>query len=128
MEGFYKVAQSGGSYVVATFYNPITKEEKTKRVRDYEYADCSRDNDELYYMEIDEEVRKIWLHNGGVILPGDRVKVVKGRKIPKGTEAVVERFFDWKDQYGRIQTRYAVFTDGRKTSVSNLVLITEEGE
>lgn len=126
--GFYKVAQSGGSYVVATFYNPNTGEERTKRVRDYDYGDGSRDDDELYYMEIDEEVRKIWLHKNGVILPGDRVKVVKGRKIPKGTEAVVERFFDWKDQYGRVQTRYVIFTDGRKTSVSNLVLITEEGE
>ena len=49
---FYKVRQEGGSYVVATLYNPITKESKTICVRDYDYFDCSRDNDKIYYMDI----------------------------------------------------------------------------
>lgn len=56
--GFYKVAQTGGTYVVATFYNPETGDMKSKCVRDYDYSDCSRDDDELYYMEINEDVRK----------------------------------------------------------------------
>lgn len=57
-KGFYKVAQNGGCYISATFYNPDTKEVVSCCVRDYDYADCSRDNDELYYIEIDEEVKK----------------------------------------------------------------------
>ena len=48
MEGFFKVKQSGGSYVVAVFYNPYTGETRSECVRDYDYGDCSRDNDELY--------------------------------------------------------------------------------
>ena len=40
-EGFYKVCQSGGTYVTATFFNPCTLEEYTQCVRDYDYSDCS---------------------------------------------------------------------------------------
>ena len=123
LEGFQKVAQSGGSYVVATFFNPETKETDTRCVRDYDYADCSRDNDELYYMPIDEEARRLYLRHMGVISAGDTVKVVKGRKVPVGTVAVVEKLYDWKDQYGRTQTTYAVLDNGMKTSVGNCVLV-----
>ena len=123
LEGFRKVAQSGGSYVVATFFNPETKETDSRCVRDYDYADCSRDNDELYYMPIDEEARRLYLRHMGVISAGDIVKVVKGRKVPVGTVAVVEKLYDWKDQYGRTQTTYAVLDNGMKTSVGNCVLV-----
>ena len=61
MEGFFKVNQSGGSYVTAEFYNPTTGETRSECVRDYDYGDCSRDNDELYNMPIDKEVRTLWL-------------------------------------------------------------------
>ena len=84
MEGFFKVKQSGGSYVVAVFYNPYTGETRSECVRDYDYGDCSRDNDELYNMPIDEEVRSLWLHSQGQILAGDTVEVFKGRKVPRG--------------------------------------------
>lgn len=120
---FYKVKQDGGTFIVATFFNPITREVKTECVRDYDYSDCSRDNDTLYYMPIDEEARHLYLRHIGVVSAGDMVKVVKGRKIPVGTVARVQRLFDYRDQYGRTVTRYAVFEDGQKTSVSNLVII-----
>ena len=120
---FYKVAQSGGSFVVATFFDPETKEVETKVARDYDYADCSRDNDEIYYMPINEEVKKLWYRHNGVITVGDTVKVVKGRKVPVGTVATVTDIRDWKDQYGRVQTRYAYLDNGQRTSVSNCELI-----
>lgn len=123
--GFYKVAESGGSYIVDTFYNPVTKESYTECVRDYDYSDCSRDKDDLYYMDIDEDARRAWLHDRGIILKGDRVMVVKGRKIPLGTVAEVVDIYDWKDRYGRTQTTYAVFADGRKTNIDNCILVLE---
>lgn len=120
---FYKVAQEGGSYVVAYFFNPVTKEEKSCCVRDYDYFDCSRDKDELYYMAIDENVRKIYMHFHGIILVGDTVEIVRGRKIPHGTVAKVVKIYDWRDCYGRTQATYAVFEDGRKTNINNCKLL-----
>ena len=121
-KGFFKVAESGGTFIVDTFYNPETKESYTKCVRDYDYADGRRDDDELYYMEINEDVRRIWLHDKGVIFAGDLVKVVKGRKVPVGTVAKVIEIYDWRDRYGRVQTTYAVLDNGMKTNVNNCIL------
>ena len=46
---WYKVSPNdGGTFITADFFNPITGEEKNLCIRDYDYADCSRDNDELY--------------------------------------------------------------------------------
>lgn len=121
-DGFLKVAQEGGTYVVATFFNPGTGESYTKCVRDYDYSDCSRDDDDAYYMEIDPDARRAWLRSQGVVSVGDKVRVVKGRKVPVGTVGVVARMFDWKDCYGRVQTRYCVLDGGVKVSVDNVVL------
>ena len=120
---FYKVAQEGGSYVIGYFFNPITGEGKTCCVRDYDYDDCSRDNDELYYMPIDQEVRKIWLHNGGNILEGDRARVVKGRTIEHGFIGTVEKIKDYYDKYHRYVATYIYFDDGRKINMANCELV-----
>lgn len=120
---FYKVGQSGGGYIVAYFYNPVTQETKTACVRDYDYFDCSRDNDALYNMPIDKEAAELYRKHNGVIAAGDIVKVVKGRKIKVGTIAKVKRVFDYCDCYGRAVARYAVFEDGQKTNVNNCMLI-----
>lgn len=122
-EGFFKVAQEGGTYIVATFFNPDTKEVFTKCVRDYDYSDCSRDDDELYYMPINEKVRHMYLNYNGVICIGDMVKVVKGRKVPIGTVGVVVDLKPWRDKYGRVQTVYAYLHNGYKASVANCVLV-----
>lgn len=122
-KGFYKVYQSGGSYVTATFFNPETKEEYSKCVRDYDYADCSRDDDEAYYMEINQGVANIWAHYHGQILIGDRVKVVKGRKIPIGTIATVKTIYPYYDCYHRWIADYVYFVEGGKTNIKNCVLI-----
>ena len=120
---FYKVNQTGGSYVVALFVNPISWESYTVCVRDYDYADCSRDNDELYYMPIDEEAANAWRKHIGIVEAGDTVKVVKGRKVPLGTVAKVTRVYDYKDRYGRVVAVYAVLDNGMKTSVNNCEIV-----
>jgi hypothetical protein len=60
------------------------------------------------------------------IFPGDTVEIVKGRKYPKGLIFKVDRCFDWKDDFGRIQTTYAVGKDANgkeiKTSITNCTL------
>ena len=129
---FYKVGQGGGSFVTALFYNPVTHETDTVVARDYDYSDCSRDNDEVYYMPIDEAAQEAYRRylnsvHGGNLAVGDTVEVFKGRKIPHGTIAKVTRIYDWKDSYGRVQTTYAVFADGRKTNVFNCRIVDSAG-
>lgn len=123
---FYKISHEGGTFVVGTFFNPITKEVKTEVLRDYDYADCSRDNDELYYMPINEQAKRMYLHLNGVILVGDTVEVVKGRKMPIGYVGVVKAIYPYRDCYGRIRTQYLYFEDGQKTNVDNCKLILQK--
>lgn len=123
LEGFKKVAQEGGIFIVATFFNPETGETKTQCVRDYDYADCSRDDDELYYMPIDEQAKRQWEHKQGKILEGDTVKVVKGRKVKVGTVSVVKRTRKVNDRYGRWVADYLIFENGEQTNVENCEVI-----
>lgn len=122
-QGFFKVHEGGGSFVTATFFNPETKEYFTACVRDYDYADGSRDNDELYYMPINENARREWLHYNGVILPGDVVKVVKGRKVPIGTTGTVINKKPYFDRYGRQVATYVYLDNGQRTNENNCVLV-----
>lgn len=123
VNGFYKVAQNGGTFVTATMFNPITNEVKVLCVRDYDYDDCSRDNDEIYYMDIDEDARKAYLKFKGIVSIGHEVEVIKGRKVPIGTVGVVEKVYDWKDNYGRVQSTYAVLDNGVKVNVNNCKIV-----
>ena len=123
--GFYKIYETGGVYVVGYFYNPITKELKTECLRDYDYDDRRNDNDELYYMPINEEVKKIYLHEKGVILVGDKAKVIKGRTIEHGFIGVVINKKEYKDKFGRWVADYIYFEDGRKINVNNCELVRE---
>ena len=119
LEGYYKVSHEGGTFVTGTFYNPITGDEKTAVLRDYDYADCSRDNDELYYMEIDKNARVLWLHKHGILCEGDVVEVYKGRKVPVGTIATIEKIKPFYDKYKRWCCDYAYLDNGMRTNVSN---------
>lgn len=120
---FKKVAQTSGSYVVATFYNPKTGEVKTQCVRDYDYADCSRDNDDLYYEPIDEAARILYQHSLGIILVGDNAKVIKGHTIEHGFIGKVVDKKDYFDKYGRFVAEYLYFADGRKININNCILV-----
>ena len=123
LTGYKKVAHNGGTFVTATFYNPDTGHEIMGCVRDYDYADGSRDIDELYYMEIDEEARTQWFHSKGVILVGDTIEVIKGRKVKVGTVAVVTNKRVIKDRYGRWIANYVVLDNGEQTNIDNCRLV-----
>ena len=45
LNGYKKVSECGGTYVVDVFWNPVTEDEKRFCARDYDYSDCSRDID-----------------------------------------------------------------------------------
>ena len=121
---FYKVEQSGGSFVTAALFNPVTLEEDVEVVRDYDYADCSRDNDELYYMEIHKEAERVWKHHHGQVLVGDVVEVVKGRKLPIGYTGVVKKVSPIYDRFGRWCADYVYFEEyGKRTNVTNVKII-----
>lgn len=123
---FYKVTENDGSvFVTALFFNPITFEEKSICVRDYDYSDGSRDNDYLYHMPVDLEAVKVWKHKHGKAVNGDRVMIVKGRKIPIGEVCTVSKEYKVYDRYGRFVALYYKFLDGRKTNVDNCVLVIE---
>ena len=118
--GFYKVAEGGYSLISDIFYNPVTRESHMINVRDYDYSDCSRDIDELYYMDIDEEVRKVYLHvEMDAILVGDTVKVIKGRKLPIGTTGIVREIKPYYDKYHRWVCDYVYFENGQRTNIGN---------
>ena len=118
--GYFKVAENGSCYISATFFNPITKDSYSVCVRDYDYDDCSRDDDVLYYMPINEDVRRDYLHHLGVILVGDVVKVIKGRKLPIGMVGTVTAKREITDKYGRWVADYVVLDNGKSTNVGNV--------
>ena len=122
-----KISQEGGSYITARFFNIETLEEAGFTVRDYDYADCRNDDDDLYYMTIDFEAIKKYKRSRGIIQEGDRVMIVKGRKFPAGTVKTVRKIYPFKDRYGRWIADYAYFTDGTKCNIENCILIMETG-
>ena len=122
---FYKVAEDCGIFCTNTFFNPETKEVKTICVRDYDYNDKSRDNDELYFMPIDEAARKLFLHHRGVICPGDLIQIIKGRKYKPGTTGKVKDIKPYYDKYHRFICNYLYLETGEKVSADNCKLIEE---
>ena len=120
--GFYKVANSGFSLTEAIFFNPETKESYSKIVWDNDDYRVEQENEVEYNEPIDDEVRKVWLRYRGIIQEGDTIKVIKGRKVPKGTIAKVTGFRDWKDEYGRVQATYVLLDNGMRTNVNNCIL------
>lgn len=120
MEGFYKVTPDRGlSFITATFFNPITKEIRTECTRDYDYADCSHDNENLYRMPVDLEVQTLYYRYIGYITIGDQVEVYKGRKVPIGTKGTVVRRYPVQDRYNRWVADYVELDNGEKTNVLN---------
>lgn len=120
--GYYKAAQTGLSLITATYYNVHTRETLDFTVRDYDYSDCSRDNDPLYYDPIDPTAQRMYLHDRGLLLAGDMVTVIKGRKVPVGTVARITRIRPIYDRFGRHVADYADLDNGKATNVNNLEL------
>lgn len=122
--GFRKVAQdTDGTIINAYFFNPSTGLDYTVCVRDFDYDDKRRDNDTLYFMSIDEVARKAWRRHKGIVSVGDTVEVYKGRKVPRGTIAVVVDEYPYYDCYGRWRAHYVVLDNGMKTNICNCRLV-----
>lgn len=122
--GFAKIYQDvSGSLITATFYNVETKERLNVVVRDYEYSDCSRDNNALYRMPIDEDALRRYNVDNNIVFEGATVVVVKGRKVPIGTVAKVEKIVPWCDCYGKVRTTYAYLDNGMRTNIHNCEVI-----
>ena len=119
--GYRKIGQTHGAIAEALFYNPNTDDWFTVIVDDVD--DYGKFKPELYRMPVDETLYQVYRRKRGIIRVGDTVEVYKGRKIPRGTIAVVVREYDWRDCYGRVRTHYVVFEDGRKTNVENCRLV-----
>lgn len=130
--GYHKVSQSTDcSLVSAIFWCPETDDERMEFVRDYEYSGqpClpggpTHDNDELYYMPIDEHWARVWRHKRGEILAGDVVRVAKGRTLPIGKAGVVKSIRPMRDRYQRWVADYVYFTDGSRINIDNVELVT----
>lgn len=122
--GFYKVSVNNGGVCSCTFFNPDTKESFSEIVWDIDDDRLLWDEkiQILRYLPLDYEVRKIWLHHNGIIVEGDTVEVIKGRKIPIGYIGIVKEIKPFRDKYGRWQADYIYFTDGKKTNYNNCIL------
>jgi len=115
--GFFKVEQSGGSFITATFFNPETKEEFSQCVADAD--EPRRDDWELYQMDVDKDAKRAWKHHHGVIQVGDVVEVFKGRKIPVGTKGIVVKEREVRNCYGQWVADYVVLDNGASLNVAN---------
>lgn len=123
--GYGKIGMSHScSFTRAFFYNPTTKDYVSMTVSDLD--DPRRDNWELFHMSIDTEILRQFNIDNGIIFEGATVEVFKGRKVPIGTIAVVEKFSEWYDRYGRSQCTYAHLSNGMKTNVNNCRLVMED--
>ena len=122
--GFYKVKEEGSRYRTATFFNPYTGQHFTES--------WDSDNDQDYYDDFKSEMRDVplnkdalwvWNRSNGVVQNGDKIQVVKGRTIPKGTEAKVEAIRPIKDKYGRKVADYAYLDNGQKINIANVKIV-----
>ena len=128
MVGWKKIEEKGGSYVTATFWNPTLKETFYNMVQDYDYYgfDIKNQNVEyLYNMPIDYEALRDYKKFKGIIQEGDKVRVVKGRTLPKGFEGIVKTIYPIYDKYHRKMADYIRFESGEKINLNNVELIKE---
>ena len=125
MEGWKKISQDGRIFITARFWNSQLKEEVSLVTRDYDYDDCRNDNDYLYNASVDEEALRDYRKFKGIIQEGDKVRVVKGRTLPKGFEGIVKSRYAIYDRYDRYVTDYLRFYTGEKINVANVELVRE---
>lgn len=124
-EGFYKVDEVGGTYVVATLWNPLTDEIIRTCIYNGDYSEeaYAYPDEEAYNMPMaNEEIITKWKHRNGIILVNDFVKIVKGRKMVGEIKKVVKEFsYKIKEVY-HCYVDYLVFEDGTKVIKDNCEL------
>ena len=132
-KGFVKIFHMGGTLVECLLYNLETKKTAKFIVEDYDdmyghgFITGGYDLEVLEYirrMPINMEARRHHaIHVLGRIAEGARVKVVKGRKYPKGMVGVVERIYTYRVPNTRKEIDYAVLNNGAKINIKNLELV-----
>jgi hypothetical protein len=123
--GFYKVNEDNGGVCIGTFYNPATKESFTKITWDIDNIRLEDDDyiQTLRYLPLNKDARKEWLYNNGIIQEGDKVEVVKGRKVPLGIKATVTMIKPYYDCHHRWQCDYVYLDNGMKTNINNCKIV-----
>lgn len=121
MSNWYKIEQFGSTTVVAIFFNVVTKEERLLIVKD-----IFSDNERLkkyYEMPISEEAVIEWKHSKGVLLQGDVVEVVRGRKVPKGIRCTITDTYPIYNKYDKQIGTYVVLDNYWHTNIKNVQLV-----
>ena len=82
------------------------------------------DETQEYRFATDDEYKQYY-HSIGNIFVGDKVVIVKGRNIPKGTVKTVKSFYRYyvPGTYKHSFTDYVRFDDGTKTNLQNVRVI-----
>ena len=124
-DGWRKISQDHGSYEHAHLFNVKTGE--TVSVCVYDWDEPRNEDLFWYHASIDDDAHMMWARKNGVIIPGLRAKVVKGRKVPIGFSGLVMKIRKVYDRYDRWVANYVVFEDGTSTNIDNCVLA-EEGD
>ena len=121
--GFKKVYQyDDGKLAVAEFFNPTTGEEYCAVVRNVFYPDVNWDEEGLK-APLDMNAYSAWRSKRKIFCIGDRVRVVRGIKVPIGTVGIIRDMYDWKDERGRVKNKYVVLDNGYRTSYRNVVIV-----
>lgn len=90
------------------------------------FADGSRelvDNlDNLKYRMADEDEVKNFYRQQGHLFIGDKVKIIKGRKLPIGEIKTISGFYRYNVPctYSKVGTDYILFDDNTRTSIYNV--------
>ena len=77
----------------------------------------------MRFLQVNESVCYIWKHEKGIPQVGDVIEVIKGRKIPKGTQAKILQVKPIYDKYHRWIADYVYLSLGQSTKITNVKLI-----
>ena len=132
LKEYSKIKEGSGSLSTHYFYNAKTKHLLHIITDDKEYGYREGlTSQEFTWEELDliektpinKEALKIYNFDNNIIMEGQLVEVVKGRKMPIGYKGIIKKIYPYKDRYGRVQIYTAYFEDGQKTNIDNLKIL-----
>ena len=124
-DGWRKISHTGGTFVTGKLYNVNTGESVCITLADFDDVWRAFDKGDRFWYDasIDWDAHRAYCRKNGIIIPGEKAMVIKGRKIEHGFVGLVTKTRDIRDRYGRWVAEYVVFEDGRSTNVDNCVLV-----